>query len=59
MLKKTLPNVQDPRGKFMPNYEGPYIIKKILIGGALILAQMDGLDLKNPVNSDTVKMYYA
>ena len=59
VLKKVLPNVQDPRGKFSLSYEGPYIVKKVLTGGALILSKMDGLNLRDPVNSDTVKMYFA
>ena len=59
VLRKVLPNIQDPRGKFTPNYEGPYVVKKVLTGGALILSHMDGPDLKDPVNSDAVKMYYA
>ena len=58
-MRKVLPNVQDPRGKFSPSYEGPYVVKKVLTGGALILSQMDGPDLKDPVNSDAVKMYYS
>ena len=59
MLKKVLSNVRDPRGKFILNNEGPYIMQKVLSGGAMVLSQMDGLDLKDPINSDTVKMYYS
>ena len=59
MLRKMLPNVRDPRGKFTPNYEGPYVVKRVLTGGALILSRMDGPYLKNLVNSNAVKMYYA
>ena len=59
VLRKVLPNVRDAKRKFAPNYEGPYIVKKILTSRALILSQMNGLDLKGPVNSDIVKMYYA
>ena len=59
VLKKVLPNVQDPRGKFTPNCEGSYIVKKVLSGRAMVLSQMDGLDLKDPINSDAIKMYYS
>ena len=59
VLKRVLPNVQDPRGKFLPSYEGPYAVKKVLTGGALILSEIDGPNLKDPVNSDTIKMYFA
>jgi len=43
----------------MPNYEGPYVVKKTLPGGALILTKMDGEELHLLVNSDTVKKFYA
>lgn len=59
VLKKMLPHQQDPRGKFRPNYEGPYIVRKRLSGGALILGQMDNEDLPRPVDIDQVKKYYA
>ena len=49
----------DPRGKWTPNYEGPYIVKRAFSGGALILKDMDGEDVPLPVNSDSVKKYYA
>ena len=59
MLRKVLPNEKDSRGKWAPNYEGPYTVKKALTGGALILAGPDGQDLSLPVNADAVKKYYA
>ena len=59
VLKKILPAVKDLRGKWAPNYEGPYIVKKAFSGGALILTDMDGKDLPYPMNSDAVKKYYA
>nr|XP_027189420.1 protein NYNRIN-like [Cicer arietinum] len=59
VLKKILPIKKDFRGKWTPNYEGPYVVKKAFSGGALILAEMDGDDLPLPVNSDAVKKYYA
>ena len=59
VLKKVLHNMQDPRGKFTPNYEGPYIVKKVLSSGAMVLSRMDRSDLKDPVNANAVKVYYA
>ena len=49
----------DPRGKFTPTYEGPFVIKRIFSGGAMILTTMDGEDFMHPVNADIVKKYYA
>jgi len=47
----------DLRGKWTPNYEGPYVVKRAFSGGALILTTMDGDELPRPVNSDAVKKY--
>ncbi|KAL3741040.1 hypothetical protein ACJRO7_022199 [Eucalyptus globulus] len=58
VLRKVLPIFPDPGGKFAPNYSGPYMVKKVLPGGALILTEMDGREFSNPVNSDAVKKYY-
>jgi len=58
VLRKVLPIIPDPRGKFIPNYEGPYVIKKILPGGAMILVEMDGSELPRPINADAVKKYF-
>ena len=41
-----------------PSYEGPFIVKRVLTGEALSLARVDGPNLKDPVNSDAVKLYY-
>ncbi|XP_052477775.1 uncharacterized protein LOC128033757 [Gossypium raimondii] len=59
VLKKILPMQKDFRGKWMPNWEGPYVVKKAFTGGALILSEIDGKDLPNPVNSDSVKKYFT
>lgn len=42
-------------GKFNHNYEGPYRVSKMLTGGPLILSEMDGSVLLEPVNSDSIK----
>ena len=49
----------DPRGKWTPIYEGPFVIQNILSSGEMILTTMDGDDLPHPVNADIVKRYYA
>jgi len=50
---------KDYLGKWSPNYEGHYVVKKAFSEGALILKNMDGKDLPYPVNSDVMKKYYA
>ncbi|RDX65817.1 hypothetical protein CR513_55492, partial [Mucuna pruriens] len=59
VLKKILPNVKDQRGKLTPNYEGPYVVKHTFSGGALILTDAEGQDLKHSVNVDSVKIRKA
>ncbi|TYH95483.1 hypothetical protein ES332_A12G108800v1 [Gossypium tomentosum] len=59
VLKKILPIQKDFRGKWMPNWEGSYVVKKAFSGGALILTEMDGKSLPNLVNSNSVKKYFV
>ncbi|KAA3473939.1 RNA-directed DNA polymerase (Reverse transcriptase), Ribonuclease H [Gossypium australe] len=35
----------------MPKWEGPYVVKKVFFGGALILTEMDGKNLPNLIRS--------
>ncbi|RDY06352.1 hypothetical protein CR513_09670, partial [Mucuna pruriens] len=55
VLKKVLPNLKDHRGKWAPNYEGQYVVKQAFSRGALILTNVEGQDLKYPVNADSSK----
>ena len=55
VLKRFLPPNTDHRGKWTPNYEGPYVVKRIFYGGALMLTTMDGEGFPSPINSDAVK----
>ncbi|RDX76479.1 hypothetical protein CR513_43523, partial [Mucuna pruriens] len=56
MLKKILPNTRDPRGKWTPNYEGLYIVKRAFSRGALILVDAEGQELQYPVNADAANI---
>jgi len=55
VLRKTLPLPGEEHGKWAPNYEGPYVVKKTFLKGALLLTGMNGEDLIRPKNSDSVK----
>jgi len=59
VLKKVSQAQKDHRGKWAPNYEGSFIMKKAFSGGALLLMNMDVEELPLPMNSDIVKRYYA
>ncbi|KAA3487987.1 RNA-directed DNA polymerase (Reverse transcriptase), Ribonuclease H [Gossypium australe] len=55
VLKKILSIQKDFRGKWIPNWKRPYIMKKAFLGEALILTEIDCRDLPNPVSSDSIK----
>ncbi|KAK8705215.1 hypothetical protein V6N13_048821 [Hibiscus sabdariffa] len=55
VLKRISPAQRDHRGKWMPNWEGPYVVKKAFSGGALILTEMDGSTLSYSVARDKQK----
>ena len=48
-----------PRGKWTPNYEGSFVVKKVFSSGAMILTTMDSENFLHPVNVDIVKRYYV
>ncbi|RDY13551.1 Gypsy retrotransposon integrase-like protein 1, partial [Mucuna pruriens] len=58
VLKRKAHHDKDPRGKWAPNYEGPCIVKHAFSGGALVLTDSEGQELKHPVNTDVVKRFY-
>ena len=57
--KRVILPQSDPRGKWTPVYEGPFVVQKVFSGGAMMLATMDGEDFPHPVNADVVKKYFA
>ena len=59
VIKRIILPQSDPRGKWTPTYEGPFMIKNIFSSGEMILTTMDGDDLSHPANADIVKRYYA
>lgn len=59
VIRKIMSIHPDPRGKWTPNYEDPYVVRKVFSKGALILSTMDGDDLPSLVNVDAVKKYFA
>ncbi|XP_060170538.1 uncharacterized protein LOC132601474 [Lycium barbarum] len=42
VLKRIFPYQDEAKEKFAPNWQGPYVVNRVLSGGALILAEMDG-----------------
>ncbi|XP_060201150.1 uncharacterized protein LOC132629778 [Lycium barbarum] len=58
VLKRIFPCQDEAKGKFAPNWQGPYMVHRVLTGGALILAEMDGEIWPKAINADAVKRYY-
>ena len=59
VLRQAKQNLPDPRGKFRPNWEGPYFIKTVLSKGAVKLIDIDGNEFSKWVNVDRLKKYYS
>ncbi|XP_070017145.1 uncharacterized protein [Nicotiana sylvestris] len=59
VLKKIFPHQDEAKGKFSPKWQGPYMVHRVLTGGALVLAEIDGEVWPKPINSDAVKRYYV
>ena len=51
-------NVLRP-SKFVPKWEGPYIIKEAHDSGYYYLTKKDGTVLTEPINGKWLKQYYA
>ena len=47
----------DPRGKMKPRWSRPFIIKKIMSGGATRITDLDGEEMPCPVNMDRLWKY--
>ena len=42
----------DPRGDMKPRWFEPFVIKKIMSGGATRIIDLDGEELLHPINMD-------
>ena len=51
--------VTDPRGKFRPNWSGPYIIRELSPEGAAWLMDLDGNQFLESTNVDLLKKFYV
>ena len=59
VLKVLRGLINDPRGKFRPNWRGPYVIQDLNQEGAAWLTDLDGNQFTEPVNVDQLKRFYA
>ncbi|XP_027156685.1 uncharacterized protein K02A2.6-like [Coffea eugenioides] len=58
VLKRILPMQDEAKGKFAPNWQGPFIVKKVLSRGALILMEIDGQVFPQPINANMCKKFF-
>ena len=59
VLKVVRGLIRDPRGKFRPNWSGPYFIRELTPEGAAWLMDLDGNRFSEPTNVDQLKRYYV
>ncbi|XP_070005771.1 uncharacterized protein [Nicotiana sylvestris] len=59
VLRHIFPHHKEAKGKFAPNWKGSYIVRKLLLKGALYLGDIKGNDLDTAANADAVKRYYV
>ena len=57
VLKVLRDETVDPRGKMKPRWSGPFIIKKIMSGGAIRITNLDGEEMLHPINIDRLRSY--
>jgi hypothetical protein len=51
-------HLAEAQGKFRPNWQGPFVVRKVLSGGAVLLQTMDGEEFSNPINTSHLKKYF-
>ena len=52
VLKVLEDETFDPRGKMKPRWSKPFIVKKIMSGGAMRITDLDGEEMLRPINMD-------
>ena len=57
VLKVLRDETFDPRGKMKPRWSGPFIIKKIMFGGATRITNLDEEKMLRPINMDRLYKY--
>ncbi|PHT40048.1 hypothetical protein CQW23_18902 [Capsicum baccatum] len=58
VLRHILPHQVEAKVKFFPNWQGPFIVKKVLPNEALYLTDTEGKMEEMDINADAVKRYY-
>ena len=59
VLKVLKGLINEARGKFRPNWSGPYVIRDLTREGVAWLTDLDRNQFTEPVNVDQLKKFYA
>nr|CAN70966.1 hypothetical protein VITISV_011975 [Vitis vinifera] len=59
VLKVVRGLIRDPRGKFRPNWSGPYFIRELTPESAAWLMDLDGNRFSEPTNVDQLKSFLS
>ncbi|XP_070021401.1 uncharacterized protein [Nicotiana sylvestris] len=59
VLKCILPHQVEAKGKFAPNWQGSFIVTRVLSNSTLYLIDIEGKRVDMAVNFDAVKRYYV
>ena len=59
VLKVLRGLINDPKSKFRPNWSETYVIRDLTREGLAWLTDLDENQLKEPVNADQLKKFYA
>nr|XP_033515071.1 uncharacterized protein LOC117279626 [Nicotiana tomentosiformis] len=57
VLKQIFPHQGEAKEKIAPNWQGPYVVHRLLSGRALIIVAIDERVSTKPINSDPIKRY--
>ena len=59
VLKQMKPGTMHPGGKFKPNWEGPFVVKKVFSRGGVRLSDLEGNEFAQLINIDRLKRFFV
>ncbi|CAN6454669.1 unnamed protein product [Victoria cruziana] len=59
LVLRFLPPIRRAKGKWAPNWEGPYVIREVLPHDSYKLVDAHGAEIPDPVNALHLKKFYA
>src|SRR3989440_3101005 len=59
VFKQMKPGIMHPGGKFKPNWEGPFVVKKVFARGGVQLSDLEGNEFAQLINIDRLKRFFV